>query len=210
MRLSMANLSPDALRLALQAAVGSEALMARGQKPPSDDPKQLLRKLLNALASADTPTEEAETDVRQVKRAIDDLESAQVHAVQAQTQGLQEMFRLVLPFGDADPVELAFERRPASGDQAQTLTVNVHSNSRDFGELWLKTELHGQSEVTLVMWALQAEVTEKARLRADALSTELLGAGLVMRSFQAIHGARPAQAAAPAPSGSGLILDMQA
>lgn len=209
MRLSMATITPDALTLAVMAAMGSEALMARGKLPLPTDPKQLLHKLLAALGQTDQDSEESVTTSRHIQGAIDDIESAQVHATQAQARQ-EMMFTLVLPFKDAEPVELAFKRKPGAEGQLALLTVDVHSLSRDYGELWLKTELHGQSEVALVMWATEADVAEQARQRSPALGLELQGAGLVMRSFQAIHGARPVQAAEGAPSGRGMILDIQA
>jgi hypothetical protein len=42
----------------MAAALGSETWLSRGQLPPPDDPKQLIRRLLAALSNKD----EAEVD----------------------------------------------------------------------------------------------------------------------------------------------------
>ena len=209
MRLSMSRLSPEAIRGAVAAAMGAEVWMARGKGLAVEDPKQLLRKLLEALQDGDGASSDDVAATRQVQQGIDEIESAQLHAVQAQAQ--REMFfSMVIPFRDANPVELSFKSRPASAGQARLLTVNVHSRNRELGELWLKTELHGERDVELMMWARQPEVVSQARQRSGLLGQELREAGLQMRSFQAIHGARPAQPPEPAPSGRGMILDLQA
>ena len=209
MRQSIASLTPDALRLALVGAMGSEISIAKGKRSPAEDPKQLLHKLLLAMG-ADGPAAEKDPGAAdQIKGAMDEIEAAQVHAVQAQSEGAL-LFSMVLPFKDAAPIELSFERRAGAKDQQPIFTVNVHSNSPEYGELWLKTELHGKREVELVMWALRPGVAEQAREFSAALGLELQGAGLVMKSFQVIQGARPAQHPESPPSGCGLILDLQA
>jgi thiopurine S-methyltransferase len=38
-------------------------------------------------------------------------------------------------------VELAFERKRTNEDEESRYTVNMHSNSRDYGELWLQADL---------------------------------------------------------------------
>ena len=120
------------------------------------------------------------------------------------------MFSIVLPLRDAEPLEISFERQPGASEQNQLLTVNVHSQSQEYGELWLKTNLLGKTDVELVMWALREGVVEQARELSGLLGQELEKAGLVMRSFQVIHGERPFKLPEHAPTGSGHILDMRA
>ena len=209
MRPSMAQISPEAIRLALVAAMGSEAALARGQLTPGQDPKQLLHKLLLELGHADRLSEPDRDTCGQLQRAIDELESAQVHAVQSQSQDAI-MFNMVLPFKDAEPVDISFQGKRALPGQPELLTVNIHSNSPEYGELWLKTEVHDRSTVELVMWALQYGVAEQAAQGAQTLGLELQQAGLSMRSFQVVHGARPAPEPEPMPATSGVILDLRA
>ena len=209
MRPAMAQISPEAIRLALVAAMGSEAALARGQLTPGQDPKQLLHKLLLELGHADRLSEQDRDTCGQLQRAIDELESAQVHAVQSQSQDAI-MFNMVLPFKDAEPVDISFQGKRALPGQPELLTVNIHSNSPEYGELWLKTEVHDRSTVELVMWALQSDVADQAAQGAPTLGLELQQAGLSMRSFQVIHGARPAPEPEPMPASCGVILDLRA
>jgi hypothetical protein len=118
--------------------------------------------------------------------------------------------RMVLPFHDAEPVEVVFRRAPRDGDKPPPLTVNVHSRSDVLGEIWLKTELHGTDRVDLHMWALQGEVARQATARSPELRQQLAEAGLAMQSFQIVHGARPVEPGQWRPSGRGMVVDVSA
>ena len=209
MQVSKSALTPDVIRHALIGAMGAESSLAKGKIPIFKDLKQLLQGLLLEMAQDKAGIEKNTILEDQLKNVMDELESAQVHAVQAQSQG-EMMFSIVLPLKDAEPVEISFERQLGGSEQSQLLTVNVHSKSREYGELWLKTNLHRKTDVELVMWALREGVVEQARELSGLLGQELEKAGLVMRSFQVIHGERPYKLAEHAPSGSGHILDMRA
>jgi hypothetical protein len=151
MQLSMAQLSPQAISNALASAVGAEVWLARGLATSPSDPKQFLRRVIQAIQSADkgaiggvqrnasdnnfdsltsldkstdSPSESA--TLAQIQHAVEELESTQVQAVQAQAQG-DVLFRMTLPFVDANPVELVFRKEPRGPDQMPLLTVNVHS-----------------------------------------------------------------------------------
>jgi len=208
-QVSKTAITPDAIREALIGAMGAEASISKGKIPISKDPKQLLHGLLLEAAQDKSGIEKSPISEDQLKNVMDELESAQVHAVQAQYQG-EMMFSIVLPLRDAEPLEISFERQPGESEQKPLLTVNVHSKSREYGELWLKTNLLGKTDVELVMWALREGVVEQARELSDLLGQELEKAGLVMRSFQVIHGERPFKLPEHAPTGSGHILDMKA
>ncbi len=211
MQLTMAQLNPQMLRQALAAAMGSEVWLARGQLPPADDPKQLLKKLIAAL-SGEGQDEDGELldAVRSLGRAVEDIEAAQVQAVQAQAQR-ELLFSFVLPFADADPVELQFRRAPRQeSGEPPPLVVNVHSRNQELGEVWLKTQLHGLDRVDLTMWALREGVADQARARSGELGAQLAEAGLAMQSFQVIHGARPQSAGDWVPSGRGMVVDIRA
>jgi len=207
MQLSMAQLTPQALSQAVAAGMGAEVWLARGMTPPIDDPKQLLRRLMAAMARGES--DEDTTKVGGIQRAVDDLEASQVQAVQAQNQR-ELLMRMVLPFYDAEPVELVFRRAPREGGKTPPLTVNVHSHSQSIGEIWLKTQLHGGERVELKMWAIEADVVRQARSRATELGQQLLDAGLSMQSFQIVHGPRPAEPAEWRPSGRGMVVDVSA
>ena len=60
------------------------------------------------------------------------------------------------------------------------------------------------------MCAEKADVASTARLRSNELGLQLQQAGLTMRSFQIVHGARPEAPADFTPTGRGLVVDMSA
>jgi hypothetical protein len=202
LQLSMSQLTPAALK---QAMMGSQ------------DPKQMLRRLmdaintsnLNATPSSDGDGSETSGIVARLQRAVDDLEASQVQAVQAQAQQ-EVLFNMTLPFADANPVELTIRRGPKQEGESPLLIINVHSKSEDLGPVWLKTQLSNAEQVELTMWSENPEVVAQARARSGLLGQELSNAGLSMRSFQVIQGARPTEPAAWAPSGRGLVVDVSA
>jgi len=187
MQLSTERISPEAIRMAVLAAMGSETSLSRVRNPSPLDPKQMLQQILKSLTEV---SEEDSAEVQQVKRALGDLDAAQLSAVQAQGNAALAM-AVVLPFVNHEPVELVFERPAREGDQESVFTVSAHSNSQDYGELWLKADLHANEQVDLSMWAVRESVLELARTGADQLRLNLQDAGLSMRSFQAIAGPRP-------------------
>ena len=215
-RLSMAQLSPRDVRSAVQAALGSERSLLSGvdRDMPANDTKQLLMGALASMGALDDLSSEELGAAQQLQRGVDDLESAQVRAAQAQTQ--QDLvFNMVIPFRDASPVEIQFERRRTSEGRSTPFTVNIHSTSADYGELWLKTELLAQDRVDLMMWARSAAVVDMAQSGAANLGAQLQSAGIAMRSFQVIHGERPGgQAGAsqepPVSALAGAVLDIRA
>ncbi len=214
-QLSMGRLDPQALAQAINRAVisamGPESRLLRGLPAPTEDPKQLLRRLMQALSDDRDGEGVADGDaVQSLARAIDDIEASQVQTAQAQAQK-ELMINLMLPFADADPIELQFRRAPRKeGQEPPPLTVNVHSRSQDLGEVWLKTQLPGLDRVDLTMWALREGVALQARARAGELTAQLSEAGLALQSFQVIHGPRPASQADWVPSGRGLVIDVRA
>ena len=206
MRLLPGQLSPEVIRLAVIAVMGSETSIARARKPSANDPKQLLHQFLAALGES---SGENNADLQHIKRAIADLDSAQLSALQAQRAG-EMAITVQLPMVDEAPVEIAFERKPATSEQDAVLSVSVHTNSADYGELWLKAELHESNQIDLVMWAARDWVVAQAQDGVAALQQQLHDAGLLMRSFQAHQGARPAPTPkAPVSAEPGVVLDLR-
>jgi hypothetical protein len=207
----MAQLTPAAIRQAMVGAMGAEVWLARGLQPPVQDTKQLLRKLIAELNVSNTEdSDEVDTGmIEKLTKAIDDIESSQVQAVQAQAQQ-EVLFSMTLPFVDANPVELTIRRGPRQEGEQPVLTVNVHSKTEDLGPVWLKTQLMNAQQIELTMWAEQGNVVEMARSRSYLLGDELRAAGLNMRSFNVVHGARPAEKSDWTPSGRGLVVDVSA
>ncbi len=204
MRLLPGQLSPELIRWVVTAVMGSETSIDRARKPHANDPKQLLYQFLAALADG---SGEHDTDVQHIKRAIADLDSAQLSALQAQRAG-EMAITVQLPMAEDPPVELAFERKLTTGEPSAVLSVSVHTKTEHFGELWLKAELRESNQIDLVMWALRDWVVAHAQSGVAALQQQLQDAGLLMRSFQAHLGARPAPVAtAPIIAVPGVVLD---
>jgi hypothetical protein len=208
MRLSAERLTPESIRMAVLSAMGSETSLGRVRNPAPLDPKQLMHQLLKAVTDASNDAE-GDAEVQQIKRALGDLDAAQIGAVRAQGEGAMAM-SVVLPFVNQAPVELRFERQAAAPGQESVYTVSAHSNSEDYGELWLKADLHGDTELDLSMWALRESVVAMAQMGAQALRDNLREAGLSMRSFHAHAGARPMAPAAVQPQAlPGTVLDFR-
>jgi len=217
LQLSMAQLTPAALKQAMMGAMGSEVWMSRGLSMASQDPKQMLRRLidaintsnLNAIQSSDASDTETTGLVSRLQRAVDDLEASQVQAVQAQAQQ-EVLFNMTLPFVDANPVELTIRRGPKQEGESPLLVINVHSKSEELGPVWLKTQLANSEHIDMTMWSEDSQVVAQARARSILLGQDLSNAGLTLKSFQVIQGARPLEAAVWTPSGRGLVVDVSA
>lgn len=213
-QLQMGKLAPADLAKAVAGALGNEVWLARGQPPAGPDPRQLLRKLVQWVKesrNADEGPDALRLDdlLRPIEASLDQLESHQVQAAQAQAQ--QELLlSLTLPFQDAEPVEIEFRRPARQGDERAPLTVNLHTRSEDLGEIWLQTQLTGLRQVDLRMWALREDVALMAREQSPKLSAMLGEAGLDLHSLQVMHGARPAPAQDWVPSGRGMVVDLAA
>ena len=210
MQLSMAQLTPAALRQAMMGAMGAEIWLARGMQPPVQDTKQLLRKLIAEINVSGNVDEGVDGGViEKLTQAVDDIEASQVQAVQAQAQQ-EVLFSMTLPFADSNPVELTVRRGPRQDGEQPVLTVNVHSKTEELGPVWLKTQLMNAQQIELTMWAENEAVVTQARARSYLLGDELRAAGLNMRAFSVVHGARPSEVSDWTPSGRGLVVDVSA
>jgi len=170
----------------------------------------LLRKLIGELSLTAASEDSADSGlVEKLTQAVDDIEASQVQAVQAQAQQ-EVLFSMTLPFADANPAELTVRRGPRQEGEQPVLTVNVHSKTEDLGPVWLKTQLMNAQHIELTMWAEHADVVTQARTRSHLLGDELRAAGLTLRTFQVVHGARPAEVSDWTPSGRGLVVDVSA
>ncbi len=206
-RLNMGSLQASTLkRFILGQSKTSEASLVDGDSPV-DNTKLLLRLL---MAQRDRVEEEGGSEAHELHRALDEVEAAQVQSAQHQAKG-DLSFGLVLPFIDADPVELEFEKKGNKpGQPKQPLVVNMHTQSRALGEVWLKTTISDSSQVDLTMWALSKDVADLAKFNASELTYELENAGLVMGSFQVYNAPRPSLSEdRPAPD-HGALVDTQA
>ena len=207
LNLRMGGLTSRTLRDAMLASgLSAEALLARGGSKGRPDVKTLLRQLMAVLQQGTN----AHTVV---KDAFDDIERAQVDAAQA-LERRELAFSLVLPFSDAEPVNLKFQRHAKRDDApGHVYTVDVHTQNQRLGELWMRSQIHIQadrSDVALTMWAVRADVAVQARAHVDDLRDELEAAGLGLIEVQVFNAARPNQDPAWSTPDAGTVLDVSA
>jgi hypothetical protein len=205
MSLNMANLSPMALRKSvMMQGRAMEHRLSIGEEV-EDDPKSLIRQLLSSLSDR----EESKSVNRlseEMRALLDELESAQLQAAQAQQRG-ELSLHVVLPFVDADPVVLHFYKPPREPSQEPPpLSVDIHSRSRVLGALWLNTMVRSSRVIDLTMWAERSDIAELARENASELRHELEMAGLELRSFQIHDSPRPGfQQDVPGPQRGSVV-----
>lgn len=203
MRLSMQGLSATALQRSVQGSgLWLESFLSQGQAVSGQDSKAWLRRMIRALGERDSPQKAS------LEKALDDVEAAQVESLAAQARG-ELSFAMVLPFADANPVDVKFFR-PARqpGQEPPPFTVNIHTDNQHLGEIWLKTTISRASHVDLMMWALRADIASLARQHSDALAGRMREAGLTMASFRVFNSARPSLPESWAPTGA--MLDVKA
>ena len=188
-RLGMANLQPQALRrFVLKHAKSTEASLSQALDV-QDDEKALLRLLMTERHRMGVLEEGDNQETLQ--HALDEVEAAQLQAVKDWHNGDLNL-SFVIPFNDADPLEMHFEKKGNKPGQPQNpLVVNMHTKSRTLGEVWLKTSISGSANVNLTMWALRPEIAAQAKQNASELTYELESAGLVLGGFQVYNAARP-------------------
>jgi len=205
-RNSMAQINPSMLRKAVMGQARSiENILLQGQEA-ADDPKTLLKTLLSLLS------EEGNNKgvLRQVEDAATEFEAAQVQSAQKMQQG-ELSLHVILPFVDADPVDLHFQRPPRKkGQEEPPLSVDIHSRSRVLGEVWLNTQISKGSDVDLVMWALRGDVAHLAKERSGELGLELGSAGLQLQSFQIFNAPRPLARVSESSGTRGSVIDLRA
>jgi hypothetical protein len=155
-------------------------------------------------------SEDNALDKSQIKRAMEEMESAQAQCAQDWSRGALSL-KVVIPFIDADPVDLHF-RKPArqSGESDTPLSVDIHSKSRLLGEVWLNTTITQGRQVDLVMWAARAEVADLAKLNAKELGFELQDSGLKLSSFQIFNVPKPQELLLETLPKLGSVVDAKA
>lgn len=208
-RSALAQINPSMLKKAVMGqARSSENILLQAQEP-ANDPKTVMKKMMALMREGAVEGVDQE-QVRELEAAVRELESAQVQSAQKWLAG-ELSLHVVLPFVDAEPIDLHFQR-PARkrGQEEQPLSVDIHSRSRMLGEIWLNTVISHATTVDLVMWALRGDVAELARKRSVELGLELGSAGLQLNSFQIFNAPRPLVRASEASGTRGLVIDTHA
>ena len=208
MSLSMSHVSTQSLKkMVLSQAVSSEHLLASSEEI-EDSPRTLLHKLLQAMDSSES--EDKSNAKTQINRALEEMESAQAQCAQDWTRGALSL-KVVIPFVDADPVDLHFKKPPRQQGEADTpLSVDIHSKSRLLGEVWLNTTITQGRQVDLMMWAVKSEVAALAKMNAKELGFELADSGLKLSSFQIFNVPRPQEMLLETLPKLGTVVDAKA
>ena len=196
---TLARISPEMVRSALaNSGLFGEYLLGH-QLALRMDTKQLLRNLLRS-DSFHKP------DGISLDSAIDEIESRQLDGLHAQ-QNREVSYHFVMPFLDAEPIEMHFERGQRSLSKGENdWVINLHTNSADLGEVWSKTTIKGSSEVEMIFWAISESSTEMARQGKARLETTLTEFGLKLTKFSVLNASRPL--IDPALTGPGQVVDV--
>ena len=208
MALSMSYVSGSALKnMVMTQAKSNERLLSVGENA-KEGPKSMLQELLTGLQSSDASDQ---GDLKQaLQRGVNELDASQLQAVQHWARGDLNL-KVIIPFLDADPVDLHFKRKGRQQGQAQPpLSVDIHSKSRVLGEVWLHTQISQESQVDLTMWALRSDVADMARLKAKDLGFDLQDSGLQLNSFQIFNAPKPLEQEQLSPTALGRVVDAKA
>lgn len=200
-RLRSDALSPQSVQRAVaQSGVWGEAMLASGRQVSQLDLKALLRQISRVLG-ARSASAGAEVD-----DAIDDIERKQIESIQQSTDG-RFVVSVMLPFGDAPPALLRFERHSRGDERGEGgYTIDLHINPPRTGDLWMKTVVVG-TRVDVTVWAARKDVASVVSAASGQLEGDLREAGLVLRAFHVLEGVRPVIAdSVEKPRTSGLDL----
>jgi hypothetical protein len=206
-RPSMARLSPEAVKNALKASgLFTESRLARGESVQADL-KAALRELLVRMGQMPRLAD----GLRQATQsAVREIESSQADALAAAAQR-ELSFGFVIPFKDADAVLVQFFRPRRSPEQPDPpYTINLHTQSSDLGEVWMKTVVTSARSLDMVMWAERKDIAERAQKAAPELAEELESAGLSVHSFLVVVGRRPPEPSPMIGEPPGAVFDQQA
>ena len=201
-RPSMGQLTPEKLQQYMaHSGWMTEQLLGKGAG--SADLKTALRALLRHLQA------QGSASAGVVRNAIDDIESRQLQSVESLT-GREFMFSMVLPFRDAEPVQMRLTRGRRPREQGPPpWVIHLHTRSQLLGEVWLQSRITDLTEVDLVMWALREDVVQQAQARTPLLADELESAGLHMTRLLVVHGPGPTEPMEWSPPDTGSLVDVQ-
>ena len=197
---TLAQISPEMVRSALaNSGLFGEYLLGH-QRALRMDTKQLLRNLLRSDSSN-------KPDRISLDSAIDEIESRQLDGLHAQ-QNREVSYHFVMPFLDAEPIEMHFERRQRSLAKGESdWVINLHTNSAHLGEVWSKTTIRGSSEIEMIFWAISESSAEMARQGKARLEIALTEFGLKLTKFSVLNAPRPV--IDPTLTGPGQVVDVR-
>ncbi|MFM1880730.1 MAG: hypothetical protein RLZZ344_964 [Pseudomonadota bacterium] len=206
-RAAMARLTPEAVKNAMRASgLFTESRLARGEQV-AGDMKAALRDALVRMGQSPRMVD----GLRQATQsAVREIESSQADSLAAASQR-ELSFGFVIPFKDADPVLVQFFRPRKTQEQPDPpFTINLHTQSQDLGEVWMKTVVGSNRSLDLVMWADRADTADRAQKAKAELVEELEGAGMSVHTLLVVHGRRPPDPSPVIGESPGVVFDRQA
>lgn len=196
----MRSLAPNTVRDALLGSGLFGEFFLKTQVSAPLDLKQVMRKLLLA-SKAIAPA------AGNIEKIIDEIEGRQIEALQAQQK--QELsYHFVMPFIDANPVEIHFQRGAIGADgELPIWVINLHTDSDDIGKLWLKTTVTSDLDIAMTIWADLLDTATKATEAASGLEKSLEEFGLKLTNLTILNAERPLVATGFATPGH--VLDVK-
>ena len=183
-RLDSNNLNAQAIARGIQfGGLNTERALLEGISLSAQTLKPWLRQILRLLPA------QSELTTR-IGELIGDLERFQLDSVPSSTGREYSGFASLLLFRDQPPVELVFERFKSVDDERySSWVINLHTSLEHLGEIWLKSTF-SQSNVELVMWAVEKKTAELAKEGSLDLQEAFSELGLNMLSFQILNSER--------------------
>ena len=184
MKSSMERLSAGDVRRSVQnSGLFGESNLLKGASKGLDL-KQILRGLLTSLP-------ESSKLFKAVEQVITEVEGRQVDSLNSQTSR-DVSLQFVIPFHDAHAVdvEIMKENQNESGEPAHWV-VNLHTESPELGDVWLKSKLLNKDSIEMTVWAPREHVAESAMLMKTELEYELKRFGLDLDGFSVLNAKRP-------------------
>jgi len=183
-RLDSNNLNAQAIARGIQfGGLNTERALLEGISLSAQTLKPWLRQILRLLPA------QSELTTR-IGELIGDLERFQLDSVPSSTGREYSGFASLLLFRDQPPVELIFERFQSVDDgRHSSWVINLHTSLEHLGEIWLKSTF-SQSNVELVMWAVEKKTAELAKEGSLDLQEAFSELGLNMLSFQILNSER--------------------
>ena len=113
-----------------------------------------------------------------------------------------------MPFIDANPVEIHFQRGAIGADgELPIWVINLHTDSDDIGKLWLKTTVTSDLDIAMTIWADLLDTATKATEAASGLEKSLEEFGLKLTNLTILNAERPLVATGFATPGH--VLDVK-
>ncbi len=197
---SIANLSPQMIRSALlNSGLFAEYFLA-SKLPVRQDLKQVMR----LLATDKTISDSAKLTF---DSAADEIESFQLSGLQAQ-HNREVYYQFFIPFIDENPVNVEFERGALAADgTVPDWVVNLHLESDNIGQIWLKTTIRSDAKIEMIVWAERPEMAQRVKRDSPQLTGNLAHFGLELAKFNVLNMPRPS--VDTALSSPGQVLDVR-